>query len=124
MMNLNRVRSNVERMLRRFESERVTVFRPVVDAYGQPTDDRTAIGSAECWRNAMNRPDKWQISESGARYDDQGAIWITLLQSKDLPKVRHEDICVLEDGTEYSIKNILGTGPIRVFWQLADPKQP
>lgn len=123
-MNMQRVKRNIERMMRRFPSQQVTLYRPERDAYGQPTDARTRIGTAECWMEAVNRPSRWKISESGAKYDDEGAIWICLLQSDSLPAAQHEDICVMPDGREYAVKNIRNDANIRVFWQLADRRDP
>lgn len=119
-MNMHRVKRAIERMLRQFPSENVQLLRPVRDQYGQPTGEVTPIGTAECWRDSMNRPDKWKIDENGARYGDQGAFWICLLHSDQLPEARHEDICRFADGSEYAVKNITNRMNVRVYWQLAD----
>ena len=119
-MNMQRVRRAVERMLCRFPSENVQLLRPVRDAYGQPTGEVTLIGSAECWRESMSRPDGWKVEASGTRYDDGGAFWICLLWSDQLSAARHEDIVRFPDGREYSVKNIMNRMNVRVYWQLAD----
>lgn len=123
-MNIQRVRRAVSRMLHQFDSETVQLLRPVRDEYGQPTGELTPIGEAECWREMTSRPDKWNITESGARYEDEGVIWLCLLWSEQLPAARHEDICRFADGTEYSVKNVVNKMNVRVFWQLADRRNP
>lgn len=120
MINMGSVRRNVERMMRQFSSQQVTLLRPVRDAYGQPTHEREMVGTAECWTQAVNQPSNWAIRASGAQYDDEGSVWICLLWSDALPQARHEDICRFEDGTEYAVKNIWNRTDVRVYWQLGD----
>ena len=122
-MNMHRVKRAVERMLRQFPSETVQLMRPVRDAYGQPTQERTPIGTVECWREAMNRPDGWKVDKSGVQYDDEGAFWVCLLWSENLPQARHEDVVRFADGSEYSVKNIMNKMNVRVYWQLADRRE-
>lgn len=124
MIDMDRVRRNVARIMHQFSSRRVTLLRPVRDAYGQPTGDRATIGVAECWTEAVNRPKQWKVDVSGAQYDDEGAIWVCLLWSDAMPQARHEDICRFDDGTEYAVKNVQNDANVRVYWQLGDRKDP
>ena len=120
MINMERVRRNIARMLRKFPVRHAEIYRLQRDAYGQMLPERTLIGTAECWIGAMSRPGKWAVSNAGTAYDDGGAVWATLVWSDDLPAVRHEDICVLDDGSEYTVRNIHNAGDLRVYWQLTD----
>lgn len=120
MMNMERVRRNIRRMLQRFPMRHATIYRPLRDQYGQITEGRALIGTAACWIGAVSRPEKWIVSNAGTGYDDAGAVWATLVWSEDLPAVRHEDICVLDDGSEYTVRNIHNAGDLRVYWQLTD----
>jgi len=120
MINIQQVRRNVERMLRQFPSEAAVLYRPEVDAYGQPGDERTWIGDAEIWREGLNRPSKWSITASGERFESDSAIWVCLLIGGTTPEARHGDIVVMSDGTEYTVKNIQNNDVARIYWQLAD----
>lgn len=120
MIRMSNVRRNVARMMRQFPAHTATLMRPERDAYGQPTDVLETIGTVTCWTEAVNRPRGWKVDVSGARYDDEGAIWVCMLWSADMPQARHEDIVQLDDGRKFSVKNVQNDANVRVFWQLAD----
>lgn len=120
MIRLSNVRRNVARMMGQFPSHTATLLRPERDAYGQPTDVLETVGTVRCWMEAVNRPRHWKVDVSGARYDDEGAIWACLLWSEDMPQARHEDIVELDDGRKFSVKNVQNDANLRVYWQLAD----
>lgn len=119
-MNLNRVRGNVLRMMRKFPSRTATLYRPVADTYGQPTDVLTELGSVECWTEGIERPRKWDIDNSGERYEDEGARWCAMIWRPDLPQARHGDIVRFADGETGVIKNTMNNAGIRVFWQIGE----
>ena len=120
MIRMSNVRRNVARMMGQFPAVTATLLRPERDAYGQPTDVLETIGTVRCWMEAVNRPRRWKVDVSGTRYDDEGAIWVCLLWSEDMPQARHEDILRLDDGRKFAVKNVQNDANLRVFWQLAD----
>lgn len=122
-MDFERIRKNVLRMMRKFPSRKAVLYRPATDKYGQPTGEMTELGSVECWMEGANRPTKWDVKDSGARFDDEGAHWACLIWSADLPEAKHGDVAKFADGSEYTIKNIANDVNIRIFWQLADRKE-
>ena len=91
-MNLERVRANVLRMMRKFPSRTVTISRRTADAYGQPTDTETELGTFTCWSEGANRPTKWDVTDGGTRYESEGARWICLIWTEELPQARAGDI--------------------------------
>lgn len=119
-MDLNRVRRNVLRMMRKFPSRTATLYRPEADAYGQPTEALTELGTVECWTEGVERPRKWDIDDSGERYEDEGARWCAMVWSEDLPKARHGDVIRFADGESGVVKNIANNAGIRVFWQIGE----
>ena len=120
-MNLDRVRGNVRRMMRKFPSRRATLYRPAVDGYGQPTDVLETVGTVEaCWTEGIERPKKWDIADAGERFEDEGYRWIAMVWRPDLPQARHGDVVKFADGEEGVVKNIANNANLRVFWQIGE----
>ena len=85
-------------------------------AAAEPTAEETEVGTAQVWRNAMNRPDKWQISEAGQTYDMDGMIWVCLLAPA--PAAERGDTVTIS-GERYTLRNsVRDSADVRVYWQL------
>ena len=119
-MDLDRVRKSVLRMMRKFPSRRATLYRPCVDEYGQPTDEMDALGTVECWTEGVERPRKWDVTDGGERYEDEGARWCAMVWTAQLPAARHGDVIRFADGETGVIKNTANNAGIRVFWQYGE----
>ena len=119
-MNLQRIHGQIERMMRKFPSEMIEVFRPELDTYQQPTGQFSALGRAECWKTAMSQPSKWVIGDAGQQYDDAQMRWICLLDKPETPNVRHGDVVQFADGTKRIVRNIRRDSGIRIYWQLSE----
>lgn len=106
----------IRQIMGRFDSERAVITRPGRDAYRQPTAEETEVGTAQVWRNAMSRPDKWQISEAGQTYDMDGMIWVCLLAPA--PAAERGDTVTIS-GERYTLRNsVRDSADVRVYWQL------
>jgi hypothetical protein len=114
------MRRRVEAVCRRFPTETAVFSRPVLDAYNQPTDENTSLGSVECWRIPGARPDQWAVAQAGQTYADDDALWVTVIWRADLPQWKHGDVCMLPDGVKRTVRNIQNRGDVRVFLQLAE----
>ncbi len=114
------MRRRVEAVSRRFPTETAVFTRPVLDAYNQPTDESTALGSVECWRIPGARPDSWAVGQAGQVFADDDALWVSVIWRADLPQWKHGDLCALPDGVKRTVRNIQNRGDVRVFLQLAE----
>ena len=112
-----RAGTRIRQIMGRFDSERAVVARPGRDAYGQPTGTEAAVATVQVWRNAMAKPDKWQISEAGQTYDMDGMIWVCLLAPAP-EAVRGDTVTI--SGERYTLRNsVRDAADVRVYWQLS-----
>lgn len=121
---MDRIRRRVAAVSRRFPSETAVFSRPVLDDFSQPTGEQISLGSVECWRLVGAHPGaqsaRWTVDQPGQMYADDGSLWVSVMWRADLPEWQHGDVCVLSDGVERYVRNILNRGNIRVFLQLSE----
>lgn len=115
MIDIDGLKAQVSDILHRFPSVTATVTRPAVDAYGQPTDSETSLGTVELWWKTPDTGKGFDLSERGLTYDEDDARWACLLNDS-LPDVQRGDHVTIGSET-YTIAN-RQTWMARVFWQL------
>jgi hypothetical protein len=120
MSVIERARNHIADIKRRFPSETAVFTRRGVDQYNQPTDAAEPVGTATVWRRLPELPEKRTIDISGQTYADDKDIWIEAIWAPDLPDVRRDDVCTLEDGVPRIVRNIQNRMNIRVLWQLSE----
>ena len=111
-----RAQRRIRAIMARFDSERAVITRPAKDRYGQPTGEETTVGTAQVWRNALGRPYKWLVQDTGQTYGMDGEVWVTLL-APGPSAIRGDTVTI--SGEKYTLRNFIhDSADARIHWQL------